>query len=82
MGLILERNGKYFLNLVDTPSDYTGYGGYYLRVKSGEDGLEFVAGGGGGGSGEWGFIIGTLTDQTDLMDEFSYHQRYNFMMHL
>lgn len=82
MGLILEHNGKYFLSLHDTPSDYTGYAGYYLRVKAGEDGLEFAASGGGGGSGEWGFIIGTLADQTDLVEEFSNHWRYNFMMHL
>ena len=31
-----------FLNLTDTPSDYTGNAGKYTRVKSSEDGLEFT----------------------------------------
>lgn len=38
-----------FLELTDTPSSYTSSGGYLVRVKSTEDGLEFVAGGSGSG---------------------------------
>lgn len=30
-----------FVDLLDVPNSYTGYGGYGLRVTSGEDGLEF-----------------------------------------
>lgn len=40
-----------FTDLTDAPSAYTGAGGKYVRVTSGEDGLEFatVSGGVGGG---------------------------------
>jgi len=31
-----------FLGLTDTPASYTGFGGYQVRVKATEDGLEFV----------------------------------------
>ena len=31
-----------FLDLTDTPSDYTGFGDYYLRIKDTEDGIEFI----------------------------------------
>lgn len=31
-----------FIQLSDVPSSYSGQGGKYLRVKVGEDGLEFV----------------------------------------
>lgn len=31
-----------FLGLPDTPSSYSGFGGFNLRVTSGEDGVEFV----------------------------------------
>jgi len=34
-------NAKSFLNLNDTPSSYTGYGGYAIIVNAGETGLEF-----------------------------------------
>ena len=39
-----------WVNLTDTPSAYTGHAGKYVRVTTGEDGLEFatVAGGGSG----------------------------------
>lgn len=37
-----------FTGLGDVPHDYTGFGGYTVRVKMSEDGLEFAAGGGGG----------------------------------
>ena len=38
-----------FLGLTDTPSVYTTFSGYAVQVNSTEDGLEFVAAGGGGG---------------------------------
>lgn len=53
-----------FLQLSDTPSSYSGAGGQFVKVKAGENGLEFVAGSGGGVA--WGDITGTLSDQTDL----------------
>lgn len=31
-----------FLGLTDTPASYTGFGGYQVKVKATEDGLEFV----------------------------------------
>ena len=37
-----------FLDLSDTPAAYTGQAGKYTRVNTGEDALEFAAGGGGG----------------------------------
>lgn len=37
-----------FLQLTDTPSDYTGQGGNVLKVKGAEDGLEFGSVGGAG----------------------------------
>lgn len=37
-----------FLQLTDTPDDYTGESGKVVAVKATEDGLEFIAGGGGG----------------------------------
>lgn len=37
-----------FTDLGDVPSSYSGAGGQFVKVKSGEDGLEFVSGGGGG----------------------------------
>jgi hypothetical protein len=36
-----------FTQLTDAPNTYTGSGGYVVKVKSTEDGLEFAAGGGG-----------------------------------
>lgn len=53
-----------FTDLGDVPSSYSGHGGKVVAVTSGEDGLEFIAGGGGGAA--WGGITGTLADQTDL----------------
>jgi hypothetical protein len=54
-----------FTGLTDTPSAYTGEGGKVVAVKSDASGLEFVAGGGGGG--EW-VALGrfTATDAADL----------------
>lgn len=37
-----------FIDLLDVPSDYSGFGGYVVGVKSSEDGLEFVVMSGGG----------------------------------
>ena len=36
-----------FTDLTDVPGDYTGYGGYKVKVKSTEDGLEFLPDTGG-----------------------------------
>ena len=53
-----------FLNLADTPDSYEGQAQKIVRVKADETGLEFTAGGVGGGA--WGSITGILSDQTDL----------------
>ena len=37
-----------FLDLTDTPADYTGAGGKVVAVNAGATGLEFITGGGGG----------------------------------
>ena len=39
----LQKFIKFFQVLEDTPNGYEGYGGYVLRVNSGEDALEFYA---------------------------------------
>jgi hypothetical protein len=39
-----------FLDLTDSPASYSGQGGKVVAVKSDASGLEFVTGGGGGGS--------------------------------
>lgn len=44
-----------FLSLTDAPSSYTGEGGRVVAVKGDESGLEFISGGGGGGSQPLGF---------------------------
>jgi len=57
-----------FLDLTDTPSSYSGCGGYFVRVKETEDGLEFVeAAGGVGGSGTTNHLA-KWTDSTTLGD--------------
>ncbi len=56
-----------FTDLTDVPSDYTGDGEKFVKVKATEDGLEFVAG--TGSAVAWGDITGDLSDQTDLQDE-------------
>jgi len=38
-----------FLDLLDTPSSYSGKGEYFLKVKSSEDGIEFVVAAAGSG---------------------------------
>lgn len=72
---VLESSGggggaQSFLQLNDTPSSYTGYGSYLVRVKPTQDGLEFVpAASGGGGGGASSFI--------DLMDTPSSYTTYS-----
>lgn len=39
----------FFTSLTDTPSNYTGQGGLFLRVNASETGIEFVTGTGAGG---------------------------------
>lgn len=43
---------------------YSGNAGLYIKVNATEDGFEFAAASGGGGT--WGSITGTLSDQADL----------------
>jgi len=45
--------GGTFLSLTDSPSSYTGEAGQYLRVNTGETGLEFVAAPSGGGGASY-----------------------------
>ena len=42
-----------FLELTDTPADYTGHAGKSAVVKGDETGLEFTTISGGGGSSQW-----------------------------
>lgn len=51
-----------FTELIDCPSTYAGSANKYVTVNSGQTGLTFVAGGGGGGDTE--FIQGTDTPMT------------------
>jgi hypothetical protein len=46
-GELADEQKSNFLKLSDTPSAYTGQGGKVVGVKSAEDGLEFISGGGG-----------------------------------
>jgi DUF4097 and DUF4098 domain-containing protein YvlB len=46
--IIAQIGGGAFTDLSDVPSDYTSSSGMFVRVKSTEDGLEFIAGGTGG----------------------------------
>ena len=55
--------------LLDVPSEY-GTAGQILAVNATRTGMEFVDDG-GISSVAWGDITGTLTDQTDLITEFS-----------
>jgi hypothetical protein len=54
-----------FTQLSDVPHTYLGAANDFLAVNGLETGLEFVAGGPGGGA-TWGSITGTLSAQTDL----------------
>ena len=51
-----------FLDLTDTPADYSGQGGKVVKVKDTEDGLEFGTGGGG---------ASTFKDLTDTPSGYS-----------
>jgi hypothetical protein len=57
MGIISHGFGR-FTDLTDVPTSYTGNSLKYVRVNSTATGLEFVAGGGGGGvsDGDYGDI--------------------------
>ncbi len=60
-----------FLDLTDTPSDYTGYGGYSAVVNIAEDGLEFIDVSGGAGAG-YTFAYEDVTSQVpDGSDDFT-----------
>lgn len=52
-----------FTDMTDTPSTYVGQAGKFVKVNSGETGLEFAT---SSASVAWGSITGTLSDQTDL----------------
>ena len=55
-----------FVAMTDTPTSYTGFGGYFVRVKSTADGLEFVTGSwvpSTGGTFTGQVIIHTSTDR-------------------
>lgn len=52
-----------FLELTDTPSDYTGQAGYVVKVNGTEDGLIFALGGGGTGNVE--SVTGDGVNNTD-----------------
>lgn len=73
----IENNGagggaSSFLELTDTPDDYTDDAQKFVKVNAAGDGLEFVAG--SGVTAEWGDITGTLADQTDLQTELDAKQ--------
>lgn len=48
--LSLTRPPPPFIGLTDVPGSYVGHAGKFVAVKATENGLEFVDGGGGGGS--------------------------------
>ena len=52
-----------FTDLADTPSSYSGEASKFVRVNAGETALEFST---TTNVIDWGDIIGTLSDQTDL----------------
>ena len=54
-----------FLNLTDTPTEYTGNELYFVRVNDEGTGLEFTA---SSTVVNWGGINGDITDQTDLQE--------------
>lgn len=59
-----------FTDLSDVPSDYTGQAGKVVAVNGTEDGLEFVAGGGGGAPTSAKYFVaesdGTLSAEVNL----------------
>ena len=56
-----------FIELTDTPNSYTGNQTKILAVNNAEDALEFIEQ--PNPSTSWGSITGTITEQTDLIDE-------------
>ena len=54
-----------FLELTDTPNSYSGKENYLVKVNSAGTGLEFNA---SSAIVNWGGIVGTLSNQTDLQD--------------
>jgi len=52
-----------FVELTDTPANFTSQGGKVLAVNVAEDAIEFID---APNSAVWGNITGTLSDQTDL----------------
>jgi len=62
-----------FLDLQDTPSSYSGYGNYYVSVKSTEDGLEFttVSGGEKGETGQGIFAFARVDGDGTVKDSLN-----------
>lgn len=75
-GVILQR----FIEMQDTPSGYKGSAGKVVKVNANETGLEFSSNSGT----DWGEIGGTLSDQTDLINELDKiedeSKRYTFFL--
>lgn len=71
-----------FTDLLDAPSSYTGSAGLVVAVKATEDGLEFVAGGGGGGAvdsvnGQTGTVVLTTTHIAEGSNLYYTSARFN-----
>ena len=68
-----------FLQLTDTPSSYSGYGGYVVKVKADETGLEFgTVGGGVSGSGVANKLAIWLDGETLTYDTYlHWNNTYN-----
>lgn len=60
-----------FLGLTDTPDSYVGTASYKVIVNPSESGLIMVPDA-GADMPTWGFIVGTLADQTDLQNELNF----------
>jgi hypothetical protein len=69
----LDQVPDEFLDLVDTPADYTGYGSYYVSVKPGENGLEFttVSGGEKGETGHGLWASARVDGNGTVRDSFN-----------
>lgn len=61
----IDNSATDFLSLTDAPSDYTGSGGYVVKVNNTEDGLEFAA-----ASGLGDMIAATYDPQGISSDAF------------
>lgn len=51
--------------------DFTGNGLKFLQLNEDEDAIQWTVISGGAGSAEWGYISGTLSNQTDLQNELN-----------